>query len=339
MGFESPNNTWVDKHNYHVDSEVYKCRTCATDKNSDLFLNNLATDHDYWGAFNKKTDGLEPPDHIRDLVENLNDLSDEDLLPWLDANADLDQWLTRWALCIYMRIDDFLCHNSYMFLPGDIDGKWQMLGYDYDSLGRDLVAPFRLFYGDGLGPNDATWWQQNMFCRRVSLNNTLRRVYLLNMRRILEAIPAAGLYPMIDSLFAQIEPDRNDDIAKWGTGYIYAMRTSTTKLKNDLAAQEAYMYSELAAENLPEDSDIPGVSPAGGVFASSVLVTLTPQSGWDAYYTLDGTDPRLSDTRQQYTVPITITTSAALRTAASLSGQPLSAGEWTGLAQYDFEIN
>ena len=338
IGFETPNNTWVDKHNYHADSEVYKARTCATDKNSDLFLNNIVTDYDYWGAFNKKTKGLEPPTHIRDLVENLNNLSDEELLPWLDANVDLDHWLTHWALYIYVRMDDICCHNNYLFLSGDANGKWKMFGYDYDSQGRGIVVPFRLFYGDGLGAGDLDWWQQNMFYRRASQNLTLRRIHLLNMRRILQEMPPASLYPMIDGLFAQIEPDRIDELAKWGTSYAYAMRTSTTKLKSDIAAQEAYMYSELAAENLPGDSDIPGVSPAGGAFAGSVAVTLTPQAGWDAYYTLDGSDPRLSDTRQPYTAPITITTSSALRTAASLSGQPFSAGQWTGLVQYDFTI-
>ena len=110
------------------------------------------------------------------------------------------------------------------------------------------------------------------------------------MRRILKDYPAVDFYPMIDSLFAQIAPDFSDEIAKWGTEFV---RTSTTQLKNDLLDQELYMYDQLTLENLPPDTVIPQIIPSGGSFADSVSVTLSGQPGWDIWYTLDGSDPRL----------------------------------------------
>ena len=339
IGFESPTGSWIDKHNLHPDTEVYKSRTVETGGfgdliqpyNSDLFHNLLDTDYEFWGSYNKKMNPLQPPIHIRDLVNNLNDLTDEQLLPWMDAHVDIAQWFNRWHMTVYMRIDDFGGHNNYHYLPGEPGSKWKWLGYDFDSMGR--FGPMRLFYCDGVG--DEPRWQRNKLCERVSSNPTLSRIYLLTMRQLLQDYPSTVFNPMIDSLFAQIAPDIAAETAKWGTAYI---RTSTTQTKNDFAAQRSQMLSNLNAYNLPADSDIPVASPAGGIYVGSVSVSLPLQPGWDGWYTLDGSDPRLSNTRQLYSVPIPINQSATLKAAASETGEPLSSGKWTGMTEQIYII-
>lgn len=64
----------------------------------------------------------------------------------------------------------------------------------------------------------------------------------------------------------------------------------------------------------------PVMSPMGGSFVDEQQVTLTAEAGWDVYYTLDGTDPRVSNTRILYQGPITVTASSVLRSVAVRTG-------------------
>ncbi|WP_309119122.1 DNRLRE domain-containing protein [Paenibacillus sp.] len=64
-----------------------------------------------------------------------------------------------------------------------------------------------------------------------------------------------------------------------------------------------------------------GASPAPGLVDSGTQVTLaTPTAEAGMYYTTDGSDPRVSATRQAYTVPLEITGETLLRAASYLPG-------------------
>jgi hypothetical protein len=67
----------------------------------------------------------------------------------------------------------------------------------------------------------------------------------------------------------------------------------------------------------------PIISPNGGAFNNSVLVTLSDASpSATLYYTLDGTNPTTNSTL--YTVPFALTRSAGLRVVATIPGSPNS---------------
>ncbi|MBI4586479.1 MAG: CotH kinase family protein, partial [Planctomycetes bacterium] len=335
IAFESPTGSWLEKHGYHDGSEVYKARTVETpgqSKNSDLFHNQIVTDHDYWGTWNKKIRPLEPPVHIRELTDKLNDVADADLLPWLDAHVDLDQWFKRWALNILMNIDDFPGHNYYLLLPGEPGGKWKMLGYDFDSgFTFSRVGPLRALYGDGAG-GDNPGWQRNKFYQRVSNNPTLKRIYFLTMRKLIDTLYRTDLlFPMIDELFPKTNADRPLEIAKWGT-----MRSNTSEMKNVITSQRSSMVNFLNAQNLPGPDYIPRCIPPGGIFSEPVTVTITAPAGWQAVFTVDGTDPRLSNSGMVYSVPILIESPTKLRVAAVSGG--FASGNWTELAEHQYEV-
>ena len=338
VAFESPTGSWLDKHDHDGDGEVYKARTVETpanSKNTDLYSNQLITDLDFWGAWNKKISPLERPTRIRELTEALNGLSDEELLPWLDEKVDLEQWFTRWSLYILMNVDDFAGHNYYLFIQGEEGGKWQQLAYDFDSgFTYSRVGPIRALYGDGK-QGDNPGWQRNKFCERVSNNATLRRIYFLRMRKILDELYKTEIvFPMVDELFALSAPDRALDIARWGT-----MRSSTNELKSVMNGQRTRMRNFLATQSLPGDDDIPTIEPAGGPFGEPVTVTIGVPAGLRAVYTTDGSDPRLSTTRVVYGGdPILVEVTTTLRVAGIDDALDFEAGDWTELATETYTI-
>ena len=332
IGYESPTETWLKKHGYPEETELYKARATETayrppniNKNSDLYRNALSTDMDYWGAYNKRIRPLEPPTHIRAFVDALDTLSGDEMLAWLDAHVELDAWLLRWGATVFMRIDDFTTHNHYHLLPGGSAGKWSWLGYDYDSMQRG--PSLRLFYGDGTG-GDNRAWQWNRMCAVVSGNPTLRRLHLLTVRRMLAEHPAASFSPMIDDLWNQLAPDRL-------TGVI---ATDPEAVKADLAAQQASMLQALQSFNLPDDSAVPWISPAGGTYTGTVQVALGALPGWDVYVTTNGTDPRLSATRRKYDAAFAVSTSVQVRAAAIPNDTLPQQGQWTDGVRADYHL-
>ena len=232
-----------------------------------------------------------------------------------------------------MNINDFPGHNHYHFLPGGAGGKWCWLGYDFDSgftYGR--VGALRAFYGDG-NNGDSPDWQRNKLCARVSANATLRRVYLLTLRHMLnEVILEDVMYARLDELFALMTPDRQAN-AVWGT-----LRTSTAEAKSVLSSQKQSLLNYLAAANLPGADKTPQISLAGGRVPAGTALTLTGPQGWTIYFTLDGSDPRLSPNRGAYSVPLVLSTSGTFKVAAIPANESLTTGDWSDLASASFVI-
>lgn len=332
VAFESPNSTWLRKYGLDPDGEIYKARSVETSgqaKNSDLYRNQLISDIDYWGAYNKKTNPLEPPDGIRNLVAALNDMSDTQLLPYLDENVDLDQYFTRWAMYILMVIDDFAGHNFYIYRP--VGGKWQNLAYDFCGLGR-FSGGLRLDYGDGCC-GDSAAWQRNKFLQRCSNNPTLAQIYHLKMEELKDTVfKTSFIFPKLDFLFNRASTDLALDRSRWNTSV-----SSTSSIKNTFSAQLGRMVTALNNENLPPDSHIPVANPLGGDFVDSASVTLSAPAGWNIVYTVDGGDPRLATSAEFYSGAFTITESGTLK-AAAYSGSR-SSGNWTRLGEWDFSID
>ena len=334
ISFEVPNSSWLEKHGHHPDGDVYKARTVAVDVSSTLYERQLDTDSEYYRVWNKKTRGLEPPDPIRDLTENLNRLPTEQLLPWMEDHIDLDHWFARWALYVHMNVDDFTAHNYYMYLPGDPGAKWLQLAYDFDSgFTYSRVGALRPLYGDGLGAADRDDWQNGKFYNLVSNNPTLRRMYFYKLQDInRDFYDSEVLFPHIDATFEAITEERELDRQRWGE----AMRSSSGLLKTVFQSQRSRTGDFLDAENLPEDV-FALCQPPGGDFLGSVSVEIEVPEGWQGVYTLDGRDPRLADTRIEFTDAFDLTDTVTVRTAA-YRGEARD-GDWTRVRDYVFGLN
>lgn len=335
--FESPNATWVRKYGLPEDTEIYKARSVETAgeaRNSDLYPNQLVSDWDFWGAWNKKVRPLHPPSHIRELTKNVNEMADEELLPWVDKNIDLEQYFGRWALYILTNVDDFAGHNFYLLRQGGEGGKWQRLAYDFDSgFTYSRVGSLTVFYGDGRGGSPA--WQRNKFMNRVSSNRTLSQIYLLRMREMLDFYQENVLLPPIQELFNATATERS-------TERIRTMRGSLGELTSVFRGQRSRMETEIERRGLPGADKVPSARPVRRVFQDSVIISLIAEDGWATFYTLDGSDPRLSTESQVYSEPFEVTESTSVKAAAIPvdpdSGEPLlNRGGWTDLGEFFFE--
>ncbi len=63
-----------------------------------------------------------------------------------------------------------------------------------------------------------------------------------------------------------------------------------------------------------------------GFYSDTVSVTLTAREGYEIYYTLDGTDPSVSDTRKLYKAPVELKDSTALRRRETVKQVALAMG-------------
>ncbi len=324
--FEVPNPTWAAKHGYGAGTEAYKARSVETPgqaKNSDLYRNQIVSDLDYWGVWNKKMRGLEPPGHIRELTEVLNDLPGSELLPWIDANIDLEQILTRYGIYILLNVDDFAGHNYYLLRPEG--GKWTMLGYDFDSLGRGFTLSIN--YADGTSGSPD--WQRNKFFQRVSTDPTLRRIHHLNLRRLITTVMAEDAIRR--ALVAEAE---RADGRTAGTQEI-------NHVMGQLGSQRRSMLRVLDRQGLPAEDEVPRIDPAGRASSQPLTVTLRTPDGWAAVYTVDGSDPRLSATATVYRAAIEINRTTTLHAASIRSdggAVDFASGDWTELAEERYEV-
>src|SRR6185503_9456638 len=178
-------------------------------------------------------------------------------------------------------------------------------------------------------------WQRNRLSQRVSANPTLKRVYLLTLRQMVQDVMQLDrIFARIDQLFLLTAPDRTADLARWST-----VRSSTQEAKDVLRSQRTSLSNYLAAvaTGLPPRDRAPVIIPPGGQLDQNDVIQITTAAGWQAYFTLDGSDPRLSPQRRLYTDPIPAgTNSFVLKAAAILVGQAIASGNWTDLSQQTF---
>ena len=138
------------------------------------------------------------------------------------------------------------------------------------------------------------------------------------------------LFPVIDQMFNGASVDRSLDNSRWGT-----MRGSTSEIKSVFSSQRSRMLSAMASENLPDVGV--GAFPPPGSFDDQVSVSLVGAPGWDTVYTLDGSDPRLSDTAIDYLSPVFVDQTTTIRVALLRGAE--SAGDWSRVSDFDYVIN
>jgi len=110
------------------------------------------------------------------------------------------------------------------------------------------------------------------------------------------------------------------------TPYTGPITVATTQTIKAIAAAAGYTTSAVASATytIQVPAATPALSPGGGTFTSSVVVTITDSTpGSTIYYTTNGSTPTTAS--PQYTGPITVTTTQTLKAMATASGYAPSA--------------
>ncbi len=140
-------------------------------------------------------------------------------------------------------------------------------------------------------------------------------------------VPTAGGYVWVGKLASKARATL--DVATTGghTVNVWVRESGTVVDKVVLTTDAAYDPSTVNGGLGPDESgretgstvEKPTITPNGGIFSSSVLVTLASNTpGATIYYTLDGSDPTAST--NEYTGPFLLTVSATLKARAILAG-------------------
>ena len=95
------------------------------------------------------------------------------------------------------------------------------------------------------------------------------------------------------------------DPEKESTGSETAAPTAGTETKDETKTPESETHAETETD-APAEKEPVAFSLAGGVYPVDTKVELSAPAGSTIYYTLDGSDPRTSDTRLAYESPVAI---------------------------------
>ena len=90
-----------------------------------------------------------------------------------------------------------------------------------------------------------------------------------------------------------------------------------------------------------EQSDVaaPVASPAAGTYDEAQSITLSAAAGATIYYTTDGSNPKLSETRTAYTAPISISATTTLKFIAEQDGKYSAVAEAKYVIRQDPELS
>ncbi len=265
---------------------------------------------------------------------------------------DVDSWVDTWLLVeLTKNIDGFRLSTYY---HKDRDGKIkQGPAWDYNlSLGNGnyLNGAFpEGWYGDQLSDADYPYW------RRLFEDPNFKQKVVDRWHELRQGVwSTTSLIADIDAAVSQLsngnprldkpaagEPSNpiSRNFAKWGNAATYTWPNCffgqgscpPSPLPGGRAPQQYADYIFILKDFVTRrsawmDTQFPRgpvLSPAEGPIAAGSTVSLTVPSGWEAYYTLNGTDPR--DQSSNVTERILVASDASAQTLVPQNSQLITA--------------
>lgn len=266
----------------------------------------------------------------------------------LSSNAAYDD------LQQYLAIDDFIDYMLVNFYGGNHD--WPHNNW-YVARNRTLGEPFRFYEWDA----ENFLFSVNSNRTGVSNSNTAGELYDLlrqndefNLRfadRVQTHMFNSGALTVTEStarfqnIVNTIRPALNAESARWGDELQEPAHNTiddfdavvAEKLNNYFPFRTGIVLSQLRSAGLYPNTDAPSFNQHGGQVASGFDLTISAPSG-TLYYTLDGTDPRISGgainpAAIEYTgTPVDITA------ATTVQARVLNGGTWSAVNEASFTV-
>ena len=156
---ESPNRTWLARHGWDEDSEIYKAKEGGTISGlPGTFRANLAyhpTPADvYPKLFVKRGDALGSFQSLIDFARENDELPNSELENFFNTKLDLDGWNYPRTVHMTQPHCDYSIKNYYVIRAPDPDGRWNIVYFDYDRFWGCLM----------IGPNPCHTALESVFC-------------------------------------------------------------------------------------------------------------------------------------------------------------------------------
>lgn len=229
-----------------------------------------ADDESYRYHYNKKTNHKDPAiaddfSVLRGFLQELNELPDAELGPWLEARFDVDAFLS------YLVVSNFISNwdsfpqrpknfwlfeirnqSRLAFIPWDLDGTFQTRVDRYNQMGPEAPLFFNLRGADYSALHSEEGDQRPLAWRLLALPS-FEAAYLARYRELTASILSASyLEARVDALAALVEPHLTDQITGEDRfGEVFTERSDFAAALEDLrgfvAARTASVTAQLAA--------------------------------------------------------------------------------------------
>lgn len=272
--------------------------------------------------------------NYRALINAVNaDVSRADRYANVTEILDIDDFINYMLINFYVGNVDWAHHNWYAtFNKNSPDGRWRFHSWDaehvlkelhHDATGRD----------DELGPTHIH--------RRLMRNDHYRTRFHDSVQEhlfdggALTPQPAMAAYQArLDAVHEALVPES----ARWGDNRRSSpyQRDVEWVAERDRLMQEYFpQRTDVVIEQLRDRGffhrfDAPQFSQHGGQVQSGFALELL--SDGEVYYTVDGSDPMQSPSRQRYAAPLILNQSITLRVRG------LHGDDWSALTQATFEV-
>ncbi len=210
-------------------------------------------DSDYYCHYNKKTNLDEASGDysvLRDFIQELNDISDDDFPAWLEANVDVER------LRSYLVVSNFISNwDSYpqrpknywlyqdlraqrmVYIPWDLDNTFDpWVDGTYNQMGTTVSVLYDLLKNEYIAPNDGEGTERPLVRRMMSMDGQTE-AYLERYRELSVSILSEDyLLERLDALSTIVEPEiSGTDMARLSSNN----DTLTTFVQQRTAAVEA----------------------------------------------------------------------------------------------------
>jgi len=160
-------------------------------------------DSDYYYHYNKKTNHkIAPTDYhiIREFIENLNNVPDEDFETWLESSFDVESFLSYLVISNFIAnwdsypqrpknfwIYEDLNRNLMVYIPWDLDSTFNPYKTEFNQMGTDASIFFNLLESD-YEPHLEMEGYERPLTRRIMERQKYQDAYIANYINAMDTI-------------------------------------------------------------------------------------------------------------------------------------------------------
>ena len=185
-----------------------------------------------------------------ELVESIANVPDADILPWLEANVDVDEVISLYCHYMWSGSRDWLGDDHFL-LRAPADSLWQMIPWDLHETWLTRFAETEILFGTSAVPNSIGNYNR-LVDRILSVPSLMRRYIEMMRSHGAGHLSPANIHNTITERHREMEADVERDVQKRPRELSGLYQGTVTELMDFMAAREASVLPQLDALEPPE---------------------------------------------------------------------------------------